>query len=210
MAVHNKKKSPSCSIGYISFTMYFRVFLFVIAQLSVTKASPIPDQAYDEISGLCLSRREESSVIDNSDKITEDSLFGYSFDESSGYGLSDLPFDLVLSNQALDSDPGFISYDLALDNSPTDSNGQRKGSCPVDRNLLPSSFEIFNTLPPNPFIPSCDADHYTLCCKGVPILSPEGSANLGSDVLALPDLENPDALVNVEECIFCKILSSCL
>lgn len=186
--------------------MYFLLFIFVITQLSVTKTRPVPDQVYDEISDLCLSRREESSVFDYSDKIPEDSLFSYTFDATLDDGLPDLPFDLGLSNQGLDSDFAFISYDLALDTGPTDSNGQRKGSCPADRNLSPSSFESFNTLLPNPFIPLCDADDYILCCKGVPMLSPEGSANLRSDVLALPDLENSDALVNVEDCIFCKLI----
>ena len=194
------------SIVYI---MHFLVFIFVIAQLSVTKTRPVPDQVYDEISDLCLSRREESSVIDYSDIIPEDLPLGHFFDEALGYELPDLPFDSGLSNQGLDSDSGFISYDLALDTGPTDSNGQREGSCPAHRDLLPSGFESFNTLLPNPFIPLCDADDFILCCRGVPILMPEGSANLRSDVLALPDLENSDALVNVEDCIFCKLISSC-
>lgn len=188
--------------------MYFHLFLFIIAFLSLTQSSLIPDQVYDENTDLCLSRREESGFFDYSEIAPEDSLFGNLDPEPLSYELSNVPPGSGLSNEDLEPDLDLLSYDFAalpLDTDPTDSSGRRKGACSANSNSLPSGFELLSPIPANPFIPSCESEYpFTLCCKGIPVPSPGGSANLGSEVLALPNLDNPDGIVNVGECIFCN------
>ena len=186
--------------------MGFHPFWLVIAFLFLTYASPIPDLVFDEVSNLCLNRREESMATDYSGMPPEDSIFKDSVPETLTYGLSEPYIDSGLSNEGLGSDSGFIPYDVAalpLDTNPTDSRSPQRKSCPANPDLLPDGFQIFNTMPPNPFIPSCEAAEHTLCCAGIPEPSPEGSGNLGPESLALPNLEKADGLVNVKECIIC-------
>lgn len=181
--------------------MYFLMFLFFVRFLPFTQPSPIPDQAYDENGDLCLSRREVSGIFDYSETAPEDSVFGH-------YEASGRSQDSDLSNEGLDGDLGFFSDDVAalpLDGAPEDPSGRRKGACPANSNSSPSGFEIFSPIPANPYIPSCELGYpFTLCCYGIPVPVPRGSAILGSGGLALPDLNEADGEVHVGECITCN------
>jgi hypothetical protein len=170
------------------------------------KASPVPEQVVDNNSELCLSRREEPSSVGYSEFLLGEPGFGDFIPEPLSYEIPNSPPDSGLSNEGQQLDQGFLPYDVAafpLDTAP-DSSGRRKGSCPVTNNPLPIGLENFNILS-NPFIPSCGANDFTLCCKGVPQPVPRGSADMGIDGLALPELNNPDGLVNVGECINCML-----
>lgn len=187
--------------------MHFPIILLVVRFLSWIQASPIPDQVYDGITELCLSRRDMSDIFDYSEPGPEDSLFANSNVEPLRYEVSDLPQGSDLVNEGLESDLNFFSGDIAalpLDTALKDSNGQRKDACSAGSNSLPSSFKVLSPLPANPYIPSCELDYpTTLCCRGDAVPVPLGSANLGSQVLALPDLYNSDGLVHVGDCIIC-------
>lgn len=187
--------------------MSFLIFLFVIEFLSFIQASPIPDQVYDEQTDLCLSRRDISGIFDYSEPAPEDSLFANSDFESLHFEISNLPQGSDLSNEGLDDDLGFFLGDISalpLDTTPNDSNGRDKGACSVDSNSFPSGFKLLSPMPANPYIPKCEMDYpITLCCRGIAVPVPVGSADLGSQVLALPDLVNSDGLVNVGDCIIC-------
>ena len=190
--------------------MYFFILLLFLEISPFIQASPIPDQVFDEKMGLCLSRRELSGIFDNSGTTPEDSLFAYFDSEPLQYE----PFHPVqgsdLSNEGLEGDLGFLSDDIAalpLDTAPKDSDSRRKGACPAYGNSLPSDFGVLSPIPANLFIPSCESAYpVTLCCRGIPVPVPSGSANLGSEVLALPALVNVDGDVHVGQCIICEFL----
>lgn len=184
-----------------------RLHLFLVLFLSLIKASPIPEQVIDGIPELCLSRREEPNSIDYSQFLLGEPGFENLIPDPLPYEISILPPDSDLGNEGLQLDQGFFPYDVAafpLETAPPDSSGRQKGTCSGASNPLPIGLENFNILP-NPFIPSCDAGDLTLCCKGVPRPWPRDPADVKMNVLALPELDNPDGLVNVGECIICTI-----
>lgn len=184
------------------------MFLVLVGFLLFTQASPIPDQRFDGNLDLCLSRRDVSSIFDYSETAPEDSLYTNSDLGPLHYEDFNLPLSSDLSNEGPEDDLDFLSYDfaaLALDSAPNDSGGRRKGACSTDSNPLQSSFGGLSPIPANPYIPSCELDYpFTFCCRGIPIPVPRKATNLGSEVLALPDLDDSDDLVNVGECINCE------
>ena len=187
--------------------MSFLRFLFVVEFLSFIQASPISDQVYDEYTDLCLTRRDMSGIFDYSEPAPEDPLFANADLESLHYEVSNLPQGSDLSNEGFVDDLGFFPEDIAalpLDTAPNDSNGRGKGACSADSKSSPSGFKLLSPIPANPYIPKCELEYpITLCCRGLPVPVPMGPANLGSQVLALPDLINSDGLVNVGDCIIC-------
>lgn len=188
--------------------MYFLIFLLLVEYLSFIQASPIPDQVYDDNTEVCLSRREESGIFDSSETAPGNPLFANLDLQPLHYEVFNLAQDSGFSDEGPEGDLGFFSDDIAvlsLDTAPKDSSGQHKGACPADSNSLPSRLEILSPIPPNPYIPTCESEYpITLCCRGTPVPVPMSFANLGSQVLALPDLENSDGLVHVGDCIICE------
>jgi hypothetical protein len=177
------------------------LFLIVIASLPLTKASPIPDLIFDEVSDHCLSRREEWTIYGYPELLPEDSSVEDFIPQPLPYELISLSQDLGLSNEGLDLDLGSFLYDSAALPLDTDPIVRPKGSCPAYRNPSPSGFE-FNIIP-NPFIPSCEAPEFTLCCTGIPVPWVGDSGDLGLDFLTLPYFGDTDGLVSVGECINC-------